>query len=638
MVHQISDQPISVSPLIGAKDVANLLDKLTVSATSPWDLLQKLGEYLISDEKTNSNERPIIVHYVERALAYSFEDDCKHKGAVVVGVQFSSANGDWPVALGSVPDNEKQAWADVASLCKESLPRVHLFDVAFSAMGKYSRVKAKKIASLYFEIACEERADSYYRASCLRRAWSLARSFGLNETEVQVRQEAFKMVYSQLASCPIILSTLFQLFEFLTVAPQGNQDTVPSQTEIADALKVLRSQIDGSDDLAERVAELLTRVARSESERTEARRALIEGHIAAAANAESGILASYWYERAAGEAKRYHYDDLHDRSVRALQAHPLREKDMHTISFDYILPCYVIDQRLARYRQSRDIHSAIDIWLTTPSPTGSYEKNLIDAKKTAEESLLSIVTRITYDQHGMPVKTVTDPEEAKREQLERIERMAAGIQGEILANELTSIRVEYGVASTRALADHIVATYRCDAKLSKILVEAIDSFWQDRYVDSGNRAYPLIEAGIRGLLLTLEDPLYRVQTGSSSGRFPSLETYVKKLEDHGFDPDWIRCLRNPIAGLRNAIAHGHRFDIRKDEVAILLRVASLLVILTPDDATRQDRAKVEEELRDPITWAAKKAHLTAHWKEEWVLSWNYDLTQTDLTNTSINDI
>lgn len=94
--------------------MANLLDKLTVSATSPWDLLQKLGEYLISDEKTNSNERPIIVHYVERALAYSFEDDCKHKGAVVVGVQFSSANGDWPVALGSVPDNEKQAWADVA--------------------------------------------------------------------------------------------------------------------------------------------------------------------------------------------------------------------------------------------------------------------------------------------------------------------------------------------------------------------------------------------------------------------------------------------------------------------------------------------------------------------------------------------
>lgn len=104
---------------------------------------------------------------------------------------------------------------------------------------------------------------------------------------------------------------------------------------------------------------------------------------------------------------------------------------------------------------------------------------------------------VLYDQHGMPVKTVTDPEEAKREQLERIERMAAGIQGEILANELTSIRVEYGVASTRALADHIVATYRCDAKLSKILVEAIDSFWQDLYVDSGNRAYPLIEAGIR---------------------------------------------------------------------------------------------------------------------------------------------
>ena len=170
--------------------MANLLDKLAVSTTDPWDLLQKLGKYFTSNEKAKSDKRPIVVHYVERALAYSFEDDCKHKGAVVVGVRFSSANGDWPAALGSVPDDEKRTWENVASLCKETLPRAHLFDVAFSARGKYSRAEAKKIASLYFDIACEERADSYYLASCLRRAWSLARLFGLNETEARVRQNS----------------------------------------------------------------------------------------------------------------------------------------------------------------------------------------------------------------------------------------------------------------------------------------------------------------------------------------------------------------------------------------------------------------------------------------------------------------
>lgn len=633
MEDQNSNRLISVNSLIGVEDVANLLDKLAVSATDPWDLLQKFGAHFASNEKTKPDERPIIVHYVERALAYGFEDDRKHKGAVVVGVQFSSASGDWPAALVSVPDDEKQTWANVASLCNESLPRAHLFDVAFSARGKYSRAEANEIASLYFDIAREERADSYYLASCLRRAWSLARLFGLNETEARVRQKAFKMVRSQLANWPINPSTLLQLFEFLTVAPRGNYDAPPSQIEIANALREFRSQIDG-DILAERVAELLMRAACSESERAEASRALIEGYIAAAADAESGMLASYWYARAAGEAKRYRHVDLHDRAVRALQAHPLREKDMQVISFCYVLPRYVIDQRLARYRQSRDVHSAIVIWLATPSPTGSHEKNLIDAKKIIMGSPLSIVASTTYDQYGLPIKTALNPEEAEREQLERLELMTAGVQGEILANELTSIRVEHGVASTRELADHIAATYRCDTNLSEILAEALDYFWQDRYVDSGNRAYPLIEAGIRGLLLALEDPLYRVQTGNSSGRFPSLETYVKKLEEHGFDPDWLRCLRNPIARLRNAIAHGHRFDIRKDEAAILLRVAALLVILTPGDATRQDRAKVEEELRDPIAWAARKAHLTAHWKEEWVLSWSHDPTQADSTNTS----
>jgi hypothetical protein len=190
MENQNSNQLISANYLIEVEDVANLLDKLAVSTTDPWDLLQKLGKYFTSNEKAKSDKRPIVVHYVERALAYSFEDDCKHKGAVVVGVRFSSANGDWPAALGSVPDDEKRTWENVASLCKETLPRAHLFDVAFSARGKYSRAEAKKIASLYFDIACEERADSYYLASCLRRAWSLARLFGLNETEARVRQNS----------------------------------------------------------------------------------------------------------------------------------------------------------------------------------------------------------------------------------------------------------------------------------------------------------------------------------------------------------------------------------------------------------------------------------------------------------------
>ena len=141
---------------------------------------------------------------------------------------------------------------------------------------KYSRAEANEIASLYFDIAREERADSYYLASCLRRAWSLARLFGLNETEARVRQKAFKMVRSQLANWPINPSTLLQLFEFLTVAPRGNYDAPPSQIEIANTLREFRSQIDG-DILAERVAELLMRAARSESERAEARRTLIEG-------------------------------------------------------------------------------------------------------------------------------------------------------------------------------------------------------------------------------------------------------------------------------------------------------------------------------------------------------------------------
>ncbi|WP_040582652.1 hypothetical protein, partial [Sedimentibacter sp. B4] len=45
-------------------------------------------------------------------------------------------------------------------------------------------------------------------------------------------------------------------------------------------------------------------------------------------------------------------------------------------------------------------------------------------------------------------------------------------------------------------------------------------FWDGRYDDAARAAYPLIEAGARGLLLALGEPIFRIETGNSEGRFP----------------------------------------------------------------------------------------------------------------------
>lgn len=599
-------------------DMAKLLDKLSQSASDPWDLLQKLGECIVNRGEGERADRGAQVHHIERALAYTYTDDPRHAGATIIGVCFSSANDEWPPQLDSVTDKERRVWEAVAGVCKEPLPRVHLLDVTFSSRRKGTPEEVSMIVELYREVSSKTSIDSYYRAACLRRAWSLARSFGLSEMERLVRRDGLNMVSSQLGVGPIVRSALIQLFEFLTVKPKDGWRVEADRLKVRNALREFRSCVIWSEPVAEEVTKWIVRIADSESERDEARRVMIEGFLEVGGG-ETGMLASYWYERAASEAKRYHYNDLHGRAVSCLQSHPVSENDMQVFSVDKLIPRYVVDHRLARYRQSNDVLTAVDIWLMTPSPTGSHERNLESARRLTEGHLLSVVTSTIYNQYGLPVRTAGGLEESIRQTLERLEIMNSYVYGNLLANELMSIRAFYGVPSKRTLVDRIVSTYRCDAKLVESLIEAILSFWEERYFESGSRAYPLVEAGMRSLLLALDVPIYRIATGDSEGKFPSLETYAKMLEKIEFDNDWLRCLRNPISKWRNDLAHGHRLTLLKEEAAVLLRVAALLVTLVPTDG--YERSVGIKELQDPVAWVSETNCLRASWMQEWILSW-----------------
>lgn len=559
-------------------------------------------------------------HCIERGLAYDFEEDPRHEGALVMGNRFSSTSGDWPPAFDVVSDYEKQTWINVALLCKEPLPRAHLLDLSLSAGSRQGHNTASEITSLYLNFLGKANLDLYYRASCLRRAWSLARKFGLHDLEQEARRDAYGMTLPMIHAGTINPGIIRQFLEILTVEPRDGKFVDPDQRAVQIALKSLRSQTRQNEEFAEIISDLLVRIANSDVERNEARQSLIEGYLALA-NDESGIRASVWYERAVSKAQRYGYTDLRDRAVQALQDHPLREEDMQNISIDMQIPRYVTDERLAAYRQSRNLLETLEIWLTTPSPTGGYEKNLTTAKKTVSGTLLSYVSRTKYDQNGLPVRTTFGPEDAEQECLEGIELMNAGAYGNLLANELIAFKTEYGVPSIKQISDHMVTTYRCNSELAAGLAEALDSFWSERYTDASRIAFPLIEAGMRGLLLMLGDPLYRVQAGNSDGRFPSLETYTQKLETRDFDPDWLRCIRNPIAKWRNALAHGHCFWMSREKAAILLRVAALFVVLAPNNTTERDRTEIGERLYDPLKWAANRANLEADWRKEWVVSW-----------------
>ena len=613
-------------------DIARIADAINIvaaEANQPWVILQKLSEraHAAPDLKDNP-----VLPYAERSLAYSFTEDKKNPGSVTLGVRLSSASDEWPLAFKDVSSIEKQAWYEIANQCTHHLAKAHMLDVALSSGIIRGRDAAKEITDLYLAVAQNVNIEIYYRGGCLRRCWSIARSYGLHTLEAQAKSASYQMAHQmvQLMFKPPEIPTgiLLQPFEIITVLPHCGEFNDPSRQEVQILLKQIRSRSATNVSTLEGVSELLVRVASTDSERDEARRSLIESYLALGEGTK-GMIASSYFEDAARIARKYGYIDLRDRAVQLLQAVPYEDLGMQTLPIELRLPCYAIDATLARYRHARDGLSALDIWLAGASPTGSYESNVASAKERMDGSILAAITRTTFN-GNMPVSTSAGAESAVFEATEQQERINAGIYGQTLAHELTAIKHQHHVVSPEEIAAHLVQTYRCDSQLALALGQAIVSFWDERYTDAGRAAFPLVEAGARGVLLLLGDPLYRIQTGNAGGHFPSLEKYAEKLEQHDFNIDWLRCIRNPVAKWRNALAHGHRLELADYEAAVLLRTAALLVVLTSSNSSEKDKEEIEMNLRDPIRWAANQAELIQKWEQVWAPVWEHKIDTTDL--------
>lgn len=611
----MTDEPTTASddsPFASAlmHELARELDVAAATAEAPWNLLQRA--YAGSFDESPEND--LVRSAVQRGLAYDFVPDQPRRGDLDLGVRFSSAHGDWPPAVSAVSASDRSTWADIAAMVKHPLLRAHFADLALQTGGPASVQTVRMIASAYLEVAKLDSVDDFHKATSLWRAYTLARRFAIDEQKA-IRLELWNLA-RRFTEDGAPIGVLLRPFDALAEAPAGTAFEHPTRAEVAALLAVARDTT-ASATLFESVATIAERLAETQIARETIRRELVEGYLRIGLEAQA-MLRSHWLEQAASTAQRFGLVDLRDRAIELLQAGSVEDLGMQTIAAEVRLPRYVLDARLAQYRRARDVLSAVGLWLTSPSPTGRHQENLRQAEATAASSITSLVTRTVYNERGLPIRTTAGPESAVEENRERIESWNAAVNGTVLAHELDAIRSHLGSADAESIGAYLCARFDCDASLALGLGRAMEAYWSGRYDDAGRAAFPLVEAGARGLLLSLGQPLYRIQTGGRDGRFPSIETYADRLAAADFDPDWLHCLLNPVARLRNALAHGHRLTLEPSEAAILLRMAALLVVLTPMNASADSREHVAERLRQPVRWAAGRLRLVRRWRRAWV--------------------
>lgn len=609
--------PVMPDPDEGRAQLATLageLDELATDSQDPWDLLQHLTTTHF--DPTSSAERTQEMLFTERALSYDFEEDSARFGALTLGRRFSSAGGDWPPAFDAVSSEEKDCWASLADLLAHPLPRSHLLDLALSTNTRSGLATARSVVEGYLELSDEHTLDPYYRASCLRRAWSLTRQFA-QPSERELRRRLFALATEWAATPEVPPGILFRPLEPLASPPRDGDFTDPSRSEVAALLFSIETANPNTPSVFEGVWEMREQLAENAADRDAARRSLVKAYLALADSSE-GLVRMSWLQTAASKAQRFGHADLRGEAISAMQGISGEDLGLEVASSEIRVPRHAFNARLAKYRWSKDAQTALDIWLMTSAPTGSHASNLKQARDISSGSILSAITRTTFGFGNMPVRSSTGQASAEAEWLERIESINASSNALILADELDAIKSEYGPISDSEVGQHLATQFGCDFEQASAWGDALASFWAGRYPDAARAAFPLVEASARGILLALNEPLFRIETGDTEGRFPSLETYADRLQEHDFDLDWLRTIRNPIASLRNALAHGHRLSPTRADAALLLRTAGLMVTLAAPNTSATDRATISQQLRDPLGFLAAKAHLRRRWRRVWV--------------------
>lgn len=196
--------------------------------------------------------------------------------------------------------------------------------------------------------------------------------------------------------------------------------------------------------------------------------------------------------------------------------------------------------------------------------------------------------------------------------------MTATFYGQMFAIGLDQMASRFGVPPLDQLTDAIV-THGCgDPQLAGGLARGFRHYFERDYESCAAVVVPMIEAAARSLLRELDEGIYRVQVGNDPGGYVGLYVLLEELEKLALDESWAFFFRWLLLGpyganLRNDLTHGIIFDPGPVYTALLLRAASVLVLVaetlpTDDDlpevgsqhAAGRRRQAVLDSLADPV--------------------------------------
>ncbi|GGI80471.1 hypothetical protein [Pseudarthrobacter scleromae] len=545
--------------------VSDLLEKVA----TPSDEILKIWEHLSSNEEYKLLDESLRAE-IDFVFSYELQEDFGTGGDVNLVQSALSVTVTRPMS--ETPAGAWFLWAEVHDMLRPSTIRAQVADILLTARVRPKPDHASATVASYLAAAELERVTPQQVALSLARANTIARSRRMTE-ERAVRQ-AMYIKSEVFTSRPETSGPALTLLAALSAEPRGGESMSREERE---GIRSRLFTIGGASTFfTDEIAKSLTRLADDPAELESARRWHTEQYIARARADDHGMVKMHHAQTAASLAGDYGLSDLRDEAVRIMQSVDRDSMGWESVYHEVKVSKNAFRAYLRKYGRARDWSHALMTFLASPSPSGDHEANKRRAQKAAAGSIRSLITRTVYGTHGLPERTNDDFME---EEITRIETTTLSTTAELLALELEHIRQRFPMARADEITIWMVETLSADRSLAHFFSESLSLHWAENYSDSARLSVPLIESAARGLLRTLDEPLYRTQRGDSPGRFPAMDFYVDALAKRDLDPDWVRALRmtllTPGMNLRNLAAHGFMMEFSEQQSALLLRLAGL---------------------------------------------------------------
>lgn len=568
----------AAAPLFSSEDssrVAAIMNRLAADARDPLAVSMS-----VQQDSEFSELDDALRQFVSCLLALELDET---KTAVVELVFGWSSRRVPNGTLQDEMDGQASFLRALLATMTTTLLRGLLSDVILSARHDPSPEHALETVRAYLAVAQEASTDSYHAALAISRANTIARSRRLT-VEKDVRDEASAFA-SRALNNPEPPGVTALVLELLSVAPTyANSDAAAHDELVALLDDAERRYPDPSS--ADWIADCRRRIALDASEHAEATARQVNAYLAIAKAESHGFRKMHWASAAAELAERHGAMEMRDAAVRLMQAIPPESMEWKSIEYEVPVPTSSLRRHVRRFRLARDWRQGLQIFLASPSPAGSHEKNVKTSQAAAAGSIRNLVTNAVFGAHGLPEQNDADFLEGE---LIRTEEMELRVRGIVLDMELREVQDRFGLPGADVIADWLSAMYDSDISHCRHFARAIELHLAGDQASSARLSIPLIESCARSLLLRLNEPLYRIERGSTPGKFPAMDFYLTKLDDLGLDPDWSRALRTTLLGrglnLRNLSAHGFMFDFSRADSALLIRLAGLFVAMPiPPDA------------------------------------------------------